>query len=474
MNQQKTTSSGLHEFFIEHLDMLSTIIKHGYKNDSLTIPALDPLSLGTDISGKVDIKRAQVAIKFVKPILSGLASINANSDMDLDLSARTVRMTLSFAELKFSSDDFNLDGQYKLLLKHNISSEGYFEMLAQDIKLNITLAFDLSQSTVNVSPKSAVCEIDNFEFDIDDSYVLSKLLPFFKSRFEQLIADTVARKITDFIQGRLQQVCLEQGAVLAKLKGLYKLKKQQVGDNTEKPRLLSGLDGVGELPLPMFWQIPSIDPLTAPKIELMKLVEEAKTGDLILFAGSYPSSLRIRRLTQSRYSHVVVVIKEPEIEGGRACVWQATSSTHEGVLRNMEPKSGVQLNYLDEMLRDYRAEDANSLICHRSGIHSELTKKLVCENWPEVKKFINFMDGKPYTNDMDGLYIMGLMEVDNPNKEDYFCAGLVADTLMKLGLLCDEFRQYQYAPRDFSELQKSLPLIHPPMHFGAETLILGI
>lgn len=474
MNSPETTNNGLHDFLVEHANMLSTVIKNGYKNDSLTIPPLDPLTLGNDISGKVDINRVQVAIQFTNPTLSGLASIDEQSDVGVDLSARTAQITLSFKQLKFSSDDFNLDGQYKLLLKHDISSSGDFEMLARDIKLNISLAFNLSPSTVNVLPKAAVCKIEDLNFDIDDSYVLSKLLPFFKSRFEQLIADTVADKVTQFIRGRLQQVCQDQGAMLAKLMGLYKLKKQQVGETTGQPRLLEGFDGVGELPLPLFWQVPSIDPSIAPSIELTKLTEDAKTGDLILFAGSYPSSLRIRRFTQSRYSHVVVVIKEPEIAGGRACVWQATSSTHQGVLRDMEQKSGVQLNYLDNMLRDYRVEDANSLICHRSALHSELTQKLISENWSTVKAFINSMDGKPYTDDMDGLYIMGLMEIDNPNKEDYFCAGLVADTLMKLQLLSDEFFQYQYAPRDFSELQTTLPLIHPPMHYGAETLINGI
>jgi len=474
MNSPETTSNGLHEFFVEHLNMLSTVIKNGYKNDALSIPVLDPLTLGNDISGKIDLNRVQVAIKFANPTLSGLASINDKSNVGLDLASRTAQMTLSFEQLKFSSDDFNLDGQYKLLLKHDISSNGYFEMFARNIKLSISLAFDVSQSAVNVIPKVAVCEIEDLDFDIDDGYVLSKLLPFFKSRFEQLIADTVAEKVTQFIKGRLEQVCHEQGAVLAKLMGLYKLKKQQMGETTGKPRLLEGFDGVGELPLPMFWQVPSIDPSIAPSIELTKLMEEAKTGDLILFAGSYPSSLRIRRFTQSRYSHVVVVIKEPEIAGGRACVWQATSSTHLGVLRNMEPKSGIQLNYLDDMLRDYRLEDANSLICHRCAVHSEITQELMSKNWPKVKAFINSMDGKPYTDDMDGLYIMGLMEIDNPNKEDYFCAGLVADTLMKLQLLSDEFVQYQYAPRDFSELQPSLPLMHPPMHYGPETLVKGI
>jgi hypothetical protein len=75
---------------------------------------------------------------------------------------------------------------------------------------------------------------------------------------------------------------------------------------------------------------------------------------------------------------------------------------------------------------------------------------------------------------MDDLYVMGLMEIDNPNKQDYFCAGLVAETLMRLQLLGTEFRQYPYAPRDFSELQRMLQISHPPMHYAEETLVTGI
>lgn len=471
MKAQPPAPNSLHEFFAENLAMLPSLIRHGYQKGSISIPPLDPLAIDTVLSGEVALKKINMALKMGQPKLTGLASLKEDSNLQLDIANRTVTIDLNFSKIQLSSQDFHLEGSYKLLLlKHNLKSDGSFNMLARNVALTLTLALNVQPDNISITTKNASCEIGDLDFDLEDSFALSTLLPFFKSKFEHLLAQTVSSKVNYFLHQRLQQVCQEQGEVLARLEDLYKLKQQQ-GTTEQPPRLLQGLDGVGQLPYPMFWQVPAIDPETAPHIDLNTLVEEAQTGDMILFAGSYPSSLRIRRLTQSRYSHVVVVIKEPEIHNGRACVWQATSSSHHGVLRDMEYKSGIQLNFLEDMLRDYRDEDANSVICYRKAVQTEASSKIMQNNWPIVREFINTMDGKPYTDDMEGLYVMGLMEVDNPNKEDYFCAGLVADTFMKMQLLGTQFSQYQYAPRDFSELQKGLPLEQPPMHFGIETVV---
>lgn len=471
MNGQAGSSHSLHDFFTENLEMLSGVIRQGYQNGKINIPPLDPFTVDAEVNEQVALKKVNMSVRIGQPTLTGLATLQPESSVHLDLPGRKVNIDLRFSDIKLSSDDFHLKGNYKvLLLRHNLKSDGSFNIRAKDIKLKISLKLAVSENGLGISLDSASCDIKDLDFKLEDSYALSKLLPLFKSRFETLIAKAVGSKLAYFIDGRLHQVCTEHAAVIARLEGLYKLKKQQ-GSTHNPPRLLQGLDGVGQLPFPMFWQVPAIDTNAAPKVSLDNLLEEARTGDLILFAGSYPSSLRIRRLTQSRYSHVVVVIKEPDIANGRACIWQATSSTHHGVLRDMEAKSGIQLNYLEDMLRDYRHEDANSVICYRKAVQTGASSAIARDNWPEVKGFIESMDGKPYTDDMDGLYIMGLMEVDNPNKSDYFCAGLVAETLMKMQLLDTEFVQYQYAPRDFSELQTALPLLQPGMHYGAETVI---
>lgn len=473
MTLTSASSTSLHDFFTENLEILSDVIRHGYQKGAVSIPSLDPYTADTEISEQVSLKKVNMSVKIGQPTLFGLATLKPESSVHLDLAKCSVVIDLHFSKIQLASEDFHLKGDYKLLLlRHNLNSDGSFKMTAKDVQLKVALSLMVSEKSLGVTLVSLECDIGNLDFKLEDSYALSKLLPLFKSRFEALISAVIGSKLADFTNIRLQQACEEHAAVLAKLEGLYKLKKQQ-GRTEQPPRLLQGLDGIGQLPFPMFWQVPAIDTQTAPKIDLNDLLEEAQTGDLILFAGSYPSSLRIRRLTQSRYSHVVVVIKEPDICDGKACIWQATSSTHQGVLRGMEEKSGIQLNFLADMLRDYRDEDANSVISYRKAVQTGTSSALARDNWSVVKAFIEQMDGKPYTDDMDGLYIMGLMEVDNPKKDDYFCAGLVAETLMKMQLLDTPFMQYQYAPRDFSELQTALPLLHG-VKYSAETVIENI
>jgi len=472
---EQTTS--LHDFFTEHLNLLARVICKGYQSPSLKLPILDPLKIEREIAGEIDSNNTQLQISFNHPTLSGLASLKPDTQVRLSLSERTITVRLVFDKLILSSDNFQLKGNSTpLLFTHQLDANGQFSVSAHNVSLQLTIALNIFEQRPHLDFQSANGEIKNLDFHIEDSFLQSKLLPFFKSKIEKLTAERVGRLVCYYLNDKFQQVCQHQTMLMLKLAELYQLKQRQTqpGETPYTPRLLQGLDGVGQLPIPMFWQIPCIDPNNAAHIALNELVEQAETGDLILFAGSHPSSLRIRRFTQSRYSHVVIVIKEPEFNDGKPCVWQATSSEHAGVLRQNEIKAGIQLNDLKSMLADYYAEDEGAVISYRKAIHTDTSRAIMRDNWPEVRKLILAHDGKPYTNDMDGLYIMGLMEIDNPNKEDFFCAGLVAQTLMDMALLDAMFVQYQYAPRDFSELQTSLPLAQPPMHYDSETIIDGI
>ena len=472
---EATTS--LHDFFTEHLHLLAQVIQQGYQSPTINLPKLDPLTTESRISSTINTDKTNLELECDSIRVLGLSSLSQDCHVHLSLSDKAVSVKLNFEHLAIHSPNFKVNGDYKpVLFKHHINKQGELEVAAKNVTLTMTIALVMKEETVSLQNQATDCHIDNLAFHLEDSFILSKLLPFFKSKFERVVADNISKITCQFLNDKFQHVCQQQQALVKKLASLYALKQRQAKQDEPqvKPRILQGLDGVGELPIPMFWQIPCINPNNSPHIELEKLINEAQTGDLILFAGSHPSSLRIRRLTQSRYSHVVLVIREPEFNNGQPCVWQATSSTHEGVLRNNERKSGIQLNNLKDMLLDYRDEDAGSVICYRKAIQTDTSTAVMHDNWPSIKAFIHSLDGKPYTDDMDGLYIMGLMEIDNPNKEDYFCAGLVAETLMKMQLLDRTFRQYQYAPRDFSELQTSLPVLQPQMHYGAETIIENI
>ncbi|WP_448549048.1 hypothetical protein [Thalassotalea fusca] len=469
-------ATSLHDFFTEQLNQLSKVIRSGYQSSSLTLPILEPLNIEREITGEIASDNTIVQVSFEHPTLSGLASLESKSQVRLCLSERTIFLRLTFTELTLSSDNFQLKGNsIPLLFTHQLDSNGKFSVSARNVSLQLTIALNISEQHPHLEYQMAQSEIKALDFHVKDNLLLSNLLPFFKEQIEKLAAKRVGKLLCYYLNDKFQQVCQHQAMLLSQLTKLSQLKQHQVqcSETTEPPKLLQGLDGISQLSIPMFWQIPCVDPNKTPHIELNDLIEQAETGDLILFAGSQPYSLRIRRFTQSRYSHVAIVIKEPEFNDGNPCVWQATSSEHAGVLRQNKVQMGIQLNNLKSALADYSNKDDGAVISYRKAMHTDTSRAIMRDNWPEVRKLILANDGKPYTNDMDGLYVMGLMEIDNPNKEDYFCAGLVAQTLMDMALLETTIVQYQYAPRDFSELQNALPLAQP-MNYGPETIIDGV
>ena len=184
----------------------------------------------------------------------------------------------------------------------------------------------------------------------------------------------------------------------------------------------------------MLWTVPEVDS-TLPHAPLKNIMDDARTGDLILFSGNIPSSKRIKRFTQSPFSHVVLLVKEPEFENGRCLVWQATASEHCCVLRNMKSATGIQLNYLEDVINDYLEGAPGSAVVFRKLLQKDQRAQLDKPTRQTLIRYIRKMDGKPYTANMDMLYLMGLLEVENPGHENYYCAGLVAESLMKLEVL---------------------------------------
>lgn len=66
---------------------------------------------------------------------------------------------------------------------------------------------------------------------------------------------------------------------------------------------------------------------------------------------------------------------------------------------------------------------------------------------------------------------MGLLEVNDIGQDNYFCAGLVAQSLIKFGVLKDTFWQHQYAPRDFSASQQALPFTDVQICYRDEIVV---
>lgn len=474
--KENEQNKDLEELLSKISDTFHNVISNGYHQHKVNIPVLDPLSDIPNITKHLDVKRSHVDITINKPIIRGLSGIELVQKPKLNLSDRSINFKLSFSKLSFESEEFKANGTYKILFKHHVDKEGYLKVDASGVIISMNLALDVDQNGPSVKANGSKITINNLNVDIDDSTIIDLLIPFFKHHIEQALCNRLESTLEQLFTSKLQGIYSAQKPIFDKLVKLYQMKKEQGFDidiegNPEKPRVLEGFGGVGQLPLPLFWKLPSVDVEHLEHINMDELKNRVSTGDIVLFSGALASSQKIRRYTQSAFSHVTFIVKEDEFLEAAPLIWQSTSSTHRGVLRNMQYKSGIQLNHMEEMIHDYLKECPGSTVVYRSLNRQLRDQALEQEKWQEVVKLIHKEDGNPYTDDMDGLYIMGLTEIDDPKKDDYFCAGLVAQSMMNYGILKNTFVQYQYAPRDFSHVQQALPFALENTSFGPEIVV---
>lgn len=465
------------------LERLRGVIAEGYQGEVLSLPVLDPyqnsrhLTKSFSYSSWLGLLRGSFELALNQPRIEGLASLSVSELPRVHLKERSLSVTLAFQRLKMSSDEFSLRGDHRVLFfPGRVVREGGLVMSARSVALRLSFAIGVEGEVPVVSAAESRCTIGSIELDIESFVLLDRLLPLFRSTIEGQISERMGAALEGVLNEKLRGLAASQHDLVARMGRLIELKRAQGfdvdGDGTpERPRVLEGFGEVGQLPLPLFWQLPAVDVEGSPHISLDRLLAEARTGDVLLCSGSHASSKGIRRATQSCFSHVLMVVREAEIGGGRPCVFQAITSDYRSVLRNGERGAGLQLNYLDEALDDYRAEDDGAVICWRRLEREPREESVEREGWERLRAFIGEVDGAPYTDDMEGLYIMGLLEIDNPGEAEYFCAGLVAESLMLLGLLKRSFHQYQYAPRDFSERQQVLPFSDPRTRFAEEVVV---
>lgn len=471
----------LHEFFEEGIEALRLVIEHGHGD----VPVLDPLTSLPTLSGAWKFGKARwphgdLSLSIADPEVTGLKTVALTGDPSIVLKTKTLRFSLTLDQLRLTSPRFEIEGDLQLLFKERrVAFNRRLSVKLKKIRLDFVFSIDVTDGEPTIRAQGTKCSYDSVRVDVGQ-WVLNLILHWFKGRIspwvKDRIADLLSEKLGTALGGILtknvRQAYSAQKPMIDKLVSLYEMKLNQGGwPDGEGPRVLEGFGGVGELPLPMLWDLPAVDVDNLEHHNVQQIMENCRTGDVILFSGTAKSSQRIRRFTQSPFSHVVVLIKEPELADGRALIWQATSSTHNGVLRDMQALPGIQLNFLDEMVRDYRSEATGANVVYRKLIRAE---RSVEEEEPARQKVIEFireMDSKPYTDDMDGLYVMGLLEVDDSKEDDFFCAGLVAETLMRFSVLTDAFLQYQYAPRDFCDLQQCLPFEGSSVSFSAEIVM---
>jgi hypothetical protein len=189
-----------------------------------------------------------------------------------------------------------------------------------------------------------------------------------------------------------------------------------------------------------------------PTISYERLEPSLRTGDVFLFHGSSGISLKVEQGTKSQFSHAAMVIRPHP--GRRPYLWQTGPSkivedrwTHTG-------HGGAQLGDLREALT-FMANPAfgdqafvRRLRISRSKDFETLARMSVAD-----------IDGRPFPTmtQMIRQWQVGQTRRSTSDRT-LFCAELVAETYMRMGLLLFDPPPNAYSPHSFSSENPRLPL----------------
>jgi chorismate mutase len=193
---------------------------------------------------------------------------------------------------------------------------------------------------------------------------------------------------------------------------------------------------------------------------------QINTGDIVLFScRDNLVSIGIQLMTQSKWSHVGMVLKDYKKD--IIYLWESTTlSNIKDAIDNI-PKKGVQLVLLSERIKYYNGEIA---IRHLQGIKIDDDSK----EMQTLMKLREELKDKPFEQNKFELIRAAIDKFGSicKNKEDLssvFCAELVAEAYQCMGLLDESEPSNEYVPKDFSE-EGSLKLLKGA-YLGPEIMI---
>ena len=156
--------------------------------------------------------------------------------------------------------------------------------------------------------------------------------------------------------------------------------------------------------------------------------ENLKTGDLIFLSGNTYGENIVKILSNSKFSHVGMVIKIDN----HTYLWECDIGQNK--------KTGVRVIYLDEKLRSYKG--SNIIAIRR------INKKVVDNIEDFNDKLSNIVSTQINKNFDQEMYVW-ISDFFGREKNTMFCSELIAYTLHHLGLLKLDKKYFQYSPQDF-------------------------
>jgi len=179
-----------------------------------------------------------------------------------------------------------------------------------------------------------------------------------------------------------------------------------------------------------------------------KIKDKLLTGDLVLFSGQYSISKLVERLEHSRWSHIAMVVRIPELE--EPLLWESTALTNLPDQIYHDNKTGPKIVDLKERLLTY----GKDVVPYAAPVYA--VRQLEVERTEGMMSALNSLFTSLHGIPNPGQWKMiaevleGKLFNIHSKLDNYTCGELVAESYITMGLLNDKKAINGYMPKDFS------------------------
>lgn len=181
--------------------------------------------------------------------------------------------------------------------------------------------------------------------------------------------------------------------------------------------------------------------------------DKLETGDLILFSGKGGTSTGIKWLTNSKWSHVAMVVRLDDWD--TLLLWEATTLMDLKDVLTGKCRQGVQLVTLSDRIASYDGEVSVRFLDVK---RTPKMKRALVELRQELR-------GRKYeTRKIELLRAAydGPLGENSSDLSSLFCSELIAESYQRMGLLPSGSKALpsnEYTPRDFSDKGTRMELL---------------
>ena len=183
-------------------------------------------------------------------------------------------------------------------------------------------------------------------------------------------------------------------------------------------------------------------------------IDELETGDIILFSGNYFLSYIVEYFTKSIYSHVGVVLKNPNLGDAKFKGIYLLESGFENTPdpENHRIKKGVQIINLEDKIKNYKGR------IYVRKLHCTRNKKF----YEKIIEIHSTVHNIPYDlNPIDWIKAYYQLDIGNTQKENtYWCSALVSFVYVELGFLDKNIPWTLISPKELSSSSNQLKFIN--------------